>query len=271
MTIQRSLLAILSICFFLAASPPPSPAQEAAPPAAAGGNPTETAAEAPSDTPSVPSLAGRWYSYYGIMEIEQDDAGFRGTYGCCQGEISGRFQGRRIDFTWKDAIYGQGWGHLFVENQGRELKGLWGEKDDMGESGEWGAVRIVEPHYLEPGYEGEVTRWRIETEHQRFGPMIGGELELAVKDKLAEGRLEGHYMTEAYEQPFRVDVFLLVDGTVDGDTFELEWEDPRYGHYGEIHVTRQGSQLAGEWEEYATVQRSAITLRPAAELALEER
>ena len=261
MNTLRRHLAVLIVATPLVSWTSATLAEDPTPPSAGAGATTSKPADRPA---GVPSIAGRWYSYYGIMEFEEHDGEFRGTYGCCEGKLTASYEGPRVNFKWQDKIYGEGWGYFFFEGDGSELRGLWGEKNDMGESGEWGAVRILEPHYLDPEYPGDVLRFAVETEHQRFGPMFDGEIELAIDGKLAEGRLEGYYMTDSYELPFRVDVFLLIDGTVDGDTYKLEWEDPRYGHYGEIRVQPDGEQLAGEWEEYATVQKSAITLTPAA-------
>ena len=192
-----------------------------------------------------PFIAGVWYSYFGVMEIEQTGATFEGTYSCCEGRIEGQMIGKRIDYTWKDAVYGEGWGYFFLEGNGNKLNGTWGEKDDLGGAGEWGAVRMVEPDYT-----GDQSQWRVMNNHGRFGLLHEGQAQLGIDGDRVEGKLTGYYMTEAGEKPYRVDLFLYIDGKVEGDEYKLEWEDPRYGLFGKVTLKRDGESLRGEWEPH---------------------
>ncbi len=193
----------------------------------------------------IPFVGGDWYSYFGVLEIEQSGRTFKGTYSCCEGTIQGEMIGKRIDYTWKDAVYGEGWGYFFLEGNGNQLNGTWGEKGDLGGAGEWGAVRMVEP-----GYAGELTSWRVVNEHERFGSLNEGEAQLGIDENRVEGKLTGYYMTEAGEKPYRVDLFLYIDGKIEGDEYKLEWEDPRYGLFGKVTLKRDGEALRGEWEPH---------------------
>lgn len=208
----------------------------------------------------VPFIGGSWYSYFGIMEIEQNGRAFTGTYSCCEGEIEGQMIGQRIDYTWKDAVYGEGWGFFFLEGNGNKLNGTWGEKDDLGGAGEWGAVRMVEAKY-----EGTLSHWRVVNDHRRFGWLQDGLALLATAGERVEGKLVGHYMTESGEKPYRVDLFLYLDGELDGETYRLEWEDPRFGLFGKITLQRDGEILRGEWEPHGDYgQIAEIVFEPAA-------
>ena len=208
----------------------------------------------------IPSIEGRWYSYYGILDVQQSGADVEATYSCCRGKIRGTFTGNRLEFSWNDAVYGEGWGHFWVEGNGNRLEGMWGNQGEMDESGQWGALRMDEP-----ATDGHLERFRLEHDHSRFGPLIDGEAIMAIHGDVIDGRLVGHYLTEFQGKPYRVDMFLYLDGKRAGDTWELEWEDPRYGHYGPIRLQTAGESagMSGEWEPFgAAATTSVIHFKP---------
>lgn len=87
------------------------------------------------------NLSGRWNSDYGILHLTQKEKRVDGTYSCCNGSIAGTIRENRLDFTWNDPMYGQGWGFFIFQHNGDKFTGKWGMKKDIA-LGQWNGTRI---------------------------------------------------------------------------------------------------------------------------------
>lgn len=250
------------VAFALLAAAPPASDPEQAPPADATVRPRFPMPVPHVDPRTLPadfSIAGRWYSDFGYLDLEQEGRAFTGTYSCCGGTIEGTVSSGKIDFSWKDPLYGEGWGYFQPRESLHRMVGVWGNKDDFGSAGQWNAVRIDEP-----ALTGSVTRYRVETEHPQFGRFHGVAL-VGVDGAVVHGKLQGFFETTAKERTYREEVFFLLEGEVDPQAgLVLEWEDPRHKELGGLELSLAGEQWVGTWEAHRSSQRVAMTWTRAA-------
>lgn len=214
----------------------------------------------PATVPADYSIAGRWYSAFGFLDFEQEGSAFHGTYSCCGGAIDGVISKTQIDFTWKDPIYGEGWGY-YQARENTKLTGVWGEKDDFGAAGTWNAIRVEEPPIV-----GDRQRFTVEASHPQFGSFEGFAV-IGIRDGAVTGKLEGAFETEARgEHLYREEVFFPLEGTVEDGRLSLEWEDPRNGELGVVELRRDGDTWTGDWQAHRTDLRAPMswTQAPAA-------
>ena len=207
----------------------PKPVQRPRPPAGPDGQPLVT-------------VDGRWYSNFGYMDLEQEQWSFTGSYSCCSGKIRGELLADKIEFFWQDPIYGEGWGHFLLRDQGRVLAGTWGLMHDMGSAGGWKAVRLAEREY-----DGEPTHWRFTASHPQLGEVKGEAVLHVVGDALA-GKLEGVGETlTQQDRVYRHEIFRYLEGRRQGDSAVLEWLNPLTERQGEIRLTWASDRLEGTW------------------------
>lgn len=93
------------------------------------------------------SFAGRWKAdIFGEIQLQQTGQQVQGTYtGRGGGTITGVVQGNRLDFTWKDAQQGEGWGFFRMIAEGQTLAGSWGRGTDKTQSNGVLATRVDVP------------------------------------------------------------------------------------------------------------------------------
>jgi hypothetical protein len=203
----------------------------------------------PRTVPADYSIAGRWYSAFGYLDLEQEGRAFTGTYSCCGGTIEGTIGDTQIDFSWKDPIYGEGWGYFRAPQDGTKLLGAWGEKGDFGSSGTWNAVR-----HEEAMIKGEASRFRVETEHPQFG-LFQGTAVIGIEGTVVTGKIEGVFETEVRDRVYREEVHFLLEGRTEAGRLILEWEDPRNAELGGLELEGDDSKWVGEWEAHRTAIR----------------
>lgn len=207
--------------------------------------------------PSVPLIGGRWYSFFGFMDLEQDGQTFSGTYSCCGGVIEGTVGGDDVAFTWKDPIYGQGWGSFKLRKDETMLVGVWGKEDDFGSRGTWNGLRIEEPTI-----EGEISHFSVGTEHPAFGAFEGTAV-IGIEGDVVTGKLEGFFKTPANDGLFyRDEVLFPIEGFLKEGRLILEWEDPRNDELGAMELSKVDADWTGEWEAHRTDRRVAMRWTP---------
>ena len=202
---------------------------------------------------SPASIVGRWYSFFGFMDLEQDGETFSGTYSCCDGVIKGTVNGTDVGFTWKDPIYGEGWGSFQLRKGNSMLVGVWGKEEDFASRGTWNGSRIEEPVI-----KGTISKFTVTTEHPAFGAFEGSAV-IGIDGDTVVGKLEGFFKTPAKEGLFyRDEVFFPLEGKLQEGRLVLEWEDPRNDELGGLELDWGEAVLTGEWEAHRTDRRVAM-------------
>lgn len=210
--------------------------------------------------PLIPSIEGRWYSFFGFMDLEQDGHEFSGTYSCCDGVITGTVSDEDVAFTWSDPIYGKGWGSFKLRKDQTMLVGVWGKEDDFGSRGTWNAFRFDEPEV-----KGEISRFTVTTEHPAFGSFEGTAV-VGIEGESVTGKLEGVFKTPAKDGLFyRDEVLFPLEGSLAAGRLTLEWEDPRNEELGSLELSKDEADWSGEWEAHRTDRRVAMVWTPIAD------
>lgn len=210
-------------------------------PAAAPPSPPDPSTEAPAPR----DWAGLWYTDFGFVELTADGNEITGTYSCCNGKIDGTVQGIRMEFSWKDPIYGNGWGYWYWEDRGLRVRGIFGKMEDMGVGGQWNAIRLPEPELENP------VRLTVRAEHSRHGTFRGEVVLSGLEGDSLEGYLKGAYDLKARGKPFKYDMWNSLSGRRDGDALVLEWLDPLYETLGDLRVTPvENGSWVGTWQPH---------------------
>lgn len=233
------------ICLLLCGLLPLAPATGQAPTMVEPPDPSAAA-----DLPTLEDVAGTWYSDFGYMELEVKDGEIHGTYSCCQGTLQGILNVKRLELSWKDEIYGEGWAYLYWQEGGQRLEGVFGNEGDFGTGGQWNAARIPELETAEPPQ-----RFRVEADHPRFGELEGTVL-LDLSPISGEGEVRGElrarYQLDAQGKPFPYEMFNVLSGEMEGDELVLTWMDPVKLRRGEIRLQKaeasDTSESPGAWE-----------------------
>ncbi len=227
-------------------------------PAAAQPTPPE---EPRDDAPAPEDWAGLWYTDFGFVELTVDGNEVTGAYSCCGGKIEGTVQGIRIEFSWEDPIYGDGWGYWYWEDRGTRLRGTFGKMEDFGTGGEWHAVRIPEPDLGD-----DPVRFGVHGEHPRHGTLRGEVVLSGLEGADVRGTLRGAYALEARGEPFKYEMWNVLSGRRDGEALVLEWLDPLHETLGDVRVTpAEDGGWAGTWQPHFTdgdAERRQIHLLP---------
>jgi len=220
--------------------------------------------------PSPQDLAGTWYSDFGYMELEVEGDQIHGnqvhgTYSCCRGRLEGTLGSKRLELSWQDEIYGEGWVFLYPQDGGQRLEGVFGKQGDFSSGGQWNAVRIPE---LDTA--GPPQRFRVSARHPRFGQLEGTvllDLSGDEKDESKEirGELRGHYRLEAHGKPFRYEMLNVLTGRWEDGGIVLTWTDPVRLRQGEIRLRPvgggngedgdPGGTWVGTWHPHLTIDR----------------
>ena len=198
------------------------------------------AAEVPADTPpraGIASVAGRWLSSYGLLDLSQQGDRVTGTYSCCDGTLDGEIEGSRLSFRWRDAIYGEGWGVFTVTDRGDRLIGRWGRDAGAEPLGEWHALRVP---------AGDASYWRVEG-RQREAGTFRGLATLATAGTRISGGLVGGYTRDQASQLHVYHVVNLLIGEEKKKGLSLRWSNPLDGSAGSLKLRRQGTALRGRW------------------------
>ena len=92
-------------------------------------------------------IAGRWFSNFGIVELEQDRNHVWGTYEHEEGQLQGTLEGDRLDFTWWEGHWGtpyksakvgdKGVGYLIIAKGEKSMHGKWRYSQSKEWDGEW--------------------------------------------------------------------------------------------------------------------------------------
>lgn len=219
----------------------PAPAVDAQPPE------IPAPGEVSADAPAPEDWAGLWYTSFGFVDLAVDGSEVTGTYSCCKGTIEGTVQGTQIEFSWKDPLYGDGWGYWYWEDGGLRLRGIFGKMEDMGTGGQWDAVRPPEPKLEDP------VRFAVRAEHPRHGTFRGEARLGGLEGDSIEGALRGAYDLEARGKAFKYEMWNLLDGRREGDALVLEWVDPLYKTLGDLRLTRtESGDWTGDWQPHFT-------------------
>lgn len=205
--------------------------------------------QSPQDgNPPAEDWAGHWYTDFGFVDLDVDGHEVTGTYSCCHGKIEGAVRGTQIEFSWKDPIYGEGWGYWYWQDQGARLRGIFGKMEDFGTGGAWNAVRLPEPDVGE-----DPVRFGVRAEHPRHGTLRGEVVLSGLEGADIRGTLRGAYDLEARGKPFKYEMWNVLSGHRDGDAVVLEWLDPLYETLGDLRVTRaQVGSWLGTWQPHFT-------------------
>ena len=105
------------------------------------------------EMPANASFTGLWYSdEFGEMKITVNpDNTVHGTFDYHDGEIDGRVQGGVMIFDWiqpgdfqhaRREVRGKG--YLVISNDGMEMSGKWGYKDNYEGGGKWTGRKATE-------------------------------------------------------------------------------------------------------------------------------
>lgn len=136
------------------------------------------------------SLAGRWLTTFGPMELRQDDTRLDGTY-WYQGipsKIEGKIQAGRFNFRYQDASeHGEGW---FAQTRFGQFHGQY-RPDGAGEWRAWNGERAWEGIW-----QTTYGRMRLIQEEGRVYGYYGG-----VGAARIDGHLEGQRLVFRYQEP----------------------------------------------------------------------
>ena len=204
--------------------------------------------EASKDAPAPEDWAGLWYTSFGFVDLAVDGNAVTGTYSCCNGVLEGTVEGTQIEFSWKDPIYGEGWGYWYWQDEGLRMRGVFGKMEDRGTGGQWTAVRPPEPRLGE-----DAVRFAVRAEHPRHGTFRGEARLSGLEGDSIEGTLRGAYDLEARGGAFKYDMWNLLDGRREGDALVLEWVDPLYKTLGDLRLElTESGDWAGTWQPHFT-------------------
>lgn len=203
-------------------------------------------------------MAGRWFSQFGYLDLKIEDGVVTGTYSCCEGRIDGILKGpEHIEFSWKDPIYGEGWGNFYLRDEGHRLVGGWGRAQDFASAGPWNAVRVEEP-------EDAAQHFRVTTSSPRMGSLDGGAA-LTLTGGTVKGVLRGKYALEANGKPYHNEVYLRLEGTVTPGEMTLQWTEPIDGTQGRFTLERRTEGWSGEWHPAPGEAAAPFVLTPVPE------
>ena len=217
----------------------------------------QPAAEVPvaEDSSVSTRLAGRWLSQFGFLDLKIEDGVVTGTYSCCAGQIDGTVKGpEHIEFSWKDPVYGEGWGNFYLRDEGRRLVGGWGRSQDFASAGPWNAVRLE-------ALEDAGQSFQVSTSSPRMGSLDGAAA-LTLAGGTVKGVLRGRYSLEANGKPYQNEVFLRLEGTVTPGEMTLQWTEPIDGAQGTITLERRAEGWSGEWQSAPGEAVTPIALTP---------
>jgi CHAT domain-containing protein/Tfp pilus assembly protein PilF len=195
-------------------------------------------------------FTGIWDSDFGILDLKQTGSKVEGTYSGLNGMIEGKIDGSRLQFTWKDPVYGEGWGVFdLVENENR-IVGSWGMKGDNNPKGQWNAIR-----HTEPVFEGTPTYWDLEEtvtylnegNSVKVGTVKGTAI-LYFSENKVSGKCQGTLTSKFGDQTMSTDVFNYLSGTKNGDVMNLIWQNPTDGSRGTMILKKDKDQWKGKWQ-----------------------
>jgi hypothetical protein len=159
----------------------------------------------------ISPFAGRWYTMFGPLDLEQQGANVQGVYraGPHEGRLTGQIDDHRLHFRYQEAEHaGEGWFDLI--RPGR-IEGQWRQE---------GQVQWL-PWTGERGYEGiwETSFGLLRLVHD--GERVFGFYE-GLGPSTIDGRAEGAELTLRYQEPRAAGEahFTLAD---DGAAFTGEW------------------------------------------------
>lgn len=190
---------------------------------------------------NIRDMSGLWNSDFGLLNLTQEGNRVEGTYSYCNGTIAGTIKEKRLDFTWNDPIYGEGWGFFIIQDDGEKLTGKWGVKKNIAK-GKWNGARIKEREF-----KGTPDYWLVTGRNKQVG-LLEGSAVLYFSGKNVAGKLEGVYTFQALGQNSRVEIFNYLQGTVIGEKIVLDWENPGDGSRGAMILRRDNEILQGEWQ-----------------------
>ncbi|MBI3406884.1 MAG: hypothetical protein HY040_00825 [Planctomycetes bacterium] len=167
------------------------------------------------------NYAGRWFSTFGPMTLEQAGARVQGTYGPAdQGTLSGKVEGGRLSFQYEETSErGQGWFGLL--RHGR-FRGEY-QPETAAQAFPWEGQREFEGIW-----ESTFGRLRIIQEEDRVHGFYEGLGGSSIEGRIADGRLEFRYQEPSAAGTGR---FELNEG---GTSFDGQWQ-------------QDGAALAGPW------------------------
>ena len=190
---------------------------------------------------NIRDMSGLWNSDFGLLNFTQEGNRVEGSYSCCNGTITGTIKGNRLDFTWNDPVYGEGWGVFIIQDNGIKLTGKWGVEKNIAK-GKWNGTRIREREF-----KGTPAYWLVTGRNKQVG-LLEGNAVLYFSGKNVAGKLEGVYTFQTFGQNSRVEIFNYLKGTVIGEKIVLDWENPGDGSRGAMILRRDNEILQGEWQ-----------------------
>jgi hypothetical protein len=163
-------------------------------------------------TDAIPPFAGRWFTTFGILELEQQDDRFHGVYHFNDQEcfLQGRLDQGRLVFRYQEPeARGEGWFDLVRPCR---FRGQWRQEGDQ----HW------HPWVGERGFEGI---W-----DSSFGLL-----------RLVQ---EGDNVTGSYEGPGPS----TLQGQVRGGRLEFRYQEPQTAGQGQFTLVGDGVAFEGQWK-----------------------
>jgi len=186
-------------------------------------------------------FSGKWESDFGLVELMQTGEHVTGTYSCCNGNIAGRVNGPRLEFTWQDPMYGNGWGQFVMSQDRKRLDGVWGQSGQQTANGKWNAVR-----FAAPPMRGTPSYWTVSGLNAPTGS-LEGKAELFIAEDKVSGKIDGKYSMPIQGQIQKIDVFNYVEGRATEQGMQLRWRNPIDGSAGTMDLQRSAGRLVGSW------------------------
>lgn len=198
-------------------------------------------------------FSGKWASNFGLVELMQMGERVTGTYSCCNGNITGCVNGYRLEFTWRDPVYGNGWGRFVMSPDKKRLDGVWGYSGQQTANGKWNAIR-----FAAPSMRGTPSYWTVSGLNAAVGS-LDGKAELFIADGEVSGKIEGKYSTPIQKQIQKIDMFNYLEGTATERGMQLRWRSPIDDSAGTMDLQRSAGRLVGSWVSDDGKSRGLIT------------